>query len=589
MLPIDKVTEAEDEHSTATAIHPFDRFINDVYARKDEDMFSLDPLAQERAAQEGAGADPQSLSDFGETSPAWSEKLRAQIIAHAREAEDRAREATERYKQIEAKFRQEQALRRLAEQRAEEVEEEYKQRLASAQAADLLRLETELTLAETESRLRQETESLRLTETALYRVKEDAKSQAQSSALAIEEAENYIAELEVRISDLQRMAASVEAAERRAADLENMFHEAEERAAITASAEAAVEVAGARIAELETVIHSLREKAALAGPATIALEKAERRIAELEVSYREIDDRAVVAESNALALEAELISTARNLGEKTAIAESTAITLEETRRRIVELEAGIREGEKKVYAAGETAREMESLMREAEAREKDAEERREAAEARLQLEIEMRVAAEQKAQALENRLKSELEMDWTKFKADIEEAEAAVKAREEAIAHISAGDASRDPEGLIQQLYAQLEAERQARNEVEIRLVESEAGADNGKTKFNFDAERRLAELEAAMKEANVSRAEAERKLAEFAIGDASMNAYYSGAGRNPFAPDPSLNSWKHSLAVGLGRAISKKDKIALVGYGAAAILLAAAMIFLLYLALAAF
>jgi hypothetical protein len=122
MLPIDKVTEAEDEHSTATAIHPFDRFINDVYSRNDADLFSLDPLAPERAAGEGTGADPHSLSDYGEVSPASSEKLRAQIMAHAREAEERAREATERYKQIEAKFRQEQALRRLADQRAEEVE-----------------------------------------------------------------------------------------------------------------------------------------------------------------------------------------------------------------------------------------------------------------------------------------------------------------------------------------------------------------------------------------------------------------------------------------------------------------------------------
>src|SRR5262249_34401556 len=177
MMPTDKVTEAEAEHSSDSAIHPFDRYMkymSAVYTRKNDDPVSLDPLAQERAAQEGVGAEPQSLSDNGEASPAGSDMLRAAIIARAREAEEREREATERYKQLEAKFKQEQALRLLAEQRAEEIDEEYRQRLGSAQASDLLRLETELTLAETKAKLRQETEALRLTETALSRAKEDA-------------------------------------------------------------------------------------------------------------------------------------------------------------------------------------------------------------------------------------------------------------------------------------------------------------------------------------------------------------------------------------------------------------------------------
>jgi hypothetical protein len=552
MMPIDKVTEAEAEHSTTSAIHPFDRFISEVYSRKDDGMFSLNPLAQERAAEEGEGA--QSLSDNGEISPAESDKLRAQIIAHAHEAEQRAREATEKHKQIEAKYRQEQALRRLAEQRAEEIEEEYKQRLASAQAADLLRLETELTLAETEARLKQEAEALKLAETALSRVKEDAKVQSQSSALALEEAENYIAELEARVNELRWKAESN----------------------------------AARIAESETVIQNLEEMAAGAAPVAIALEKAERRVAELESGYRDIEDRAAVAESNALALEAELISTARNLGEKTAIAESTAIALEEARRRIVELEAGVREVEKKALAAGEAAREIELLMRAAEAREKEAQEKRETAEARLQIEVEMRVAADQKVQEIENKLKSDLEIDWIRFKADIEEAEAAVKAREEAIAQISAEEAGRDPEALIQQLYAQLEAERQARKENERRLLESGAGADNEKTKFNFDAERRLTEMEAVLKAANASRAEAERKLAEFAGGDTRAPAYYGFSTRDLAALNPSLSGWRLSMAIRLVRALSNKDKIQLVGYGAAAALLVAALIFLLYLGLAA-
>src|SRR6266536_933435 len=522
MMPTDKVTEAEVEDSNPSAIHRLDRFISSVYARKDDNPFSL-----EDSVHEGAGIEPQSISDNGEAAPARSERLRAEIITRAREAEEREREATERYKQLEAKYRQEQALRRLAEQRAEEIEEEYKQRLSSAQDADLLRLETELTLAETNARLKQETETLRLTETALSRVKE--------------EAENYIAELEIR---LQENGSSLEEAARRFADLENNFREAELRAAITESAEAAVELA-------------------------------ERRIAELEARNREAEERAGAAESNALALEAELISTARNLGERTAIAESTAIALEETRRRIVELEVNVREGDKKVIAAGDAAREMELLMREAGAREIEAEEKREDAEARLQLEVEMRLAAEQKAWALENKFKSELEMDWTRFQADLEQAEAAAKAREEVIAQTSVEEAGRDPEELIQQLYMQVEGERQARSEIERRLAESGAGSDNEKAKFNFDAERRLAEMEAALKAANALRVEVERKLAEFVSREADMKSYYSVAVRNSAALKPSSNLWGLS-----------KEKVKLVGYVAAFLLLIEALFFLLWIGL---
>lgn len=572
MMPTDKVTEAEVEPSNASAIQRFDRYINSVYPRTNDDPFSL-----EDSSREGAGVEPQSISDNGETSSGGSERLRAEIITRAREAEEREREATERYKQLEAKFKQEVALRLLAEQRADETEHEYKKRLGSAQSADLLRLDMELALAETKARLKQETETLRLTETALSRVKEDAKAQTQSSARALEEAENYIAELEARINNLQGKATSLEEAARRLAELDNNFRNFEERIEFTESAEEAVELAEKRIAELETVVRDLKEKAAAAGPSLLALGKAERRIAELEVGLREIQDKAVAADSNALAVEAELISTARNLGEKTAIAESTAIALEEARRRIVELEINLREGDKKVISAGEAAREMELLMREAEAREKEAELKREDIEARLQLEVQMRVTAEKRAQALENKFKSELEMDWTRFQADLEQAEAAIKAREVAIAQTGVEEIGLDPEEMIQQLYTQLEVEKQARGEIEKRLAESEAVADNEKAKFNFDAERKLAEMEAALKAASVLRVEAERKLSELTIENAEMKAYYSGAVRDSAA----LKSLRGPLGL-------SKEKVKLLGYFAAALLLFEALIFVLYLAVTA-
>jgi hypothetical protein len=217
------------------------------------------------------------------------------------------------------------------------------------------------------------------------------------------------------------------------------------------------------------------------------------------------------------------------------------------------------------------------LMREAGAREKEAELKREDIEARLQLEVQMRVVAEKRAQALENKFKSELEMDWTRFQADLEQAEAAIKAREVAIAQTGVEEIGLDPEEMIQQLYTQLEAERQARGEIEKRLAESEAVADNEKAKFNFDAERKLAEMEAALKAVSVLRVEAERKLSDLTIENAEMKAYYSVAIRDSAA----LKSSRGPLGL-------SKEKVKLLGYFAAVLLLFEALIFVLYLAVTA-
>src|SRR5262245_6155690 len=96
MMPTDKITEAEVEDANSSAIQRFDRFMSSVYSRKEDDTYSL-----EDSAHEGAGIEPHSLSDNGDASLAGSERLRAEIITRAREAEEREREATERYKQLE--------------------------------------------------------------------------------------------------------------------------------------------------------------------------------------------------------------------------------------------------------------------------------------------------------------------------------------------------------------------------------------------------------------------------------------------------------------------------------------------------------
>jgi hypothetical protein len=83
--------------------------------------------------------------------------------------------------------------------------------------------------------------------------------------------------------------------------------------------------------------------------------------------------------------------------------------------------------------------------------------------------------------------------------------------------------------------------------------------------------------MEAALKAANALRVEVERKLAEFVSGEADRKAYYSVAVRDTAALKPSSSLW------GLSR-----EKVKLVGYVAAFLLLFEALIFLLYLGLTA-
>src|SRR5262245_36485523 len=388
MTPEEKVEVPETTDSNDSAIHPFDRYMSGVYTRKAEN----DPAPTSQPGRQApANDEPHAHSDnVARETSSGSEKLRTEIIARAREADARARAAEEKVKQIEAKLKQEQALRLLADQRVVEIEQEYKQRLASAEGSDFSRLELELALAESEAKLKQEAEARWLADTVLARTRDEAKAAAKSAALASEEAEKRIIELE---------------------------------------------------GELEALDRDLQERTNSLKSATLAWNEAERRVAELEN---------------------ELTVSARAGAERAVAAEAAALEIAPTNR-------------------------------EAEARAKVAENKFEAAEARLQFEIERREAAERKIQSLENEFKSDLEMDWARFEADIEKAEAAVRVREEAIAKTSADRTRLEFQEMIQRLSAQLGAEQRTRNETERRLAESEANAERGKAKFNLASERRLA------------------------------------------------------------------------------------------------
>src|SRR5262245_27194812 len=125
MIPVDKINESGTEQSNLPTIHMFEKSRNNALARKSGAVVSLDHPAHEGtgSALQFLGSDQTPIQSeppkpsggtTGELLLAGSEKLRAEIITKAREADARAREAEERYKQAEARFKQEHALRLLA-------------------------------------------------------------------------------------------------------------------------------------------------------------------------------------------------------------------------------------------------------------------------------------------------------------------------------------------------------------------------------------------------------------------------------------------------------------------------------------------
>src|SRR5215472_9954179 len=317
----EKVEVIETTDSHASAIRPFDRYLSDVLAGKNE---NAPAPASQYAWQATAQAEPRRPSDnaAGETS-SGSEKLRTEIIARVREAD--APEHQEKLKEMraaldrwmketkdlgatpEAKFKQEQALRLLSEQRLAEIEAEYKQRLASAQVAYFSRFELELALAESEARLKQESEARRLADTVLARTRDEAKASANAAALASEEAEKRIVELEgeleARDRDIEERTAALKSAtlawheaERRIAELELALAESEARLKQESEAR--------RLAD--TVLARTRDEAkASANAAALASEEAEKRIVELEGELeardRDIEERTAALKSATLA------------------------------------------------------------------------------------------------------------------------------------------------------------------------------------------------------------------------------------------------------------------------------------------------
>ncbi|MCI0390950.1 MAG: hypothetical protein MOB07_19570 [Acidobacteria bacterium] len=419
------------------------------------------------------------------------EKRRAELIALARAAEIRAREAEEKCEQIETRLEQEANQRLEAEHRLRELEDERLRQLQAAEIESVKTLKTALEQerAEVEARLNEAEERIKA-----------AENKAEELTLALAEAERRRAEAEnlaqVARDDAREIESLFAGAEVRLKEVESRLTEAEARA-MEAEARAMEKDEAHRVAETALLEAQNKDEAAAlamakAETATIALNEANQKRAEAEASSEAAEAKLQQTEvrlTQELDQRTFLEQLLRELEEKSReqqrARETKELELYDALLSREELEARLKEAESRLMDAGtakialteelqkraeaeaaaraveEKARNIEALLIEAEAVAHEATERHKAAEAKLQYEIKQRALAEQKLQEFEDELSNYLELDWSKNEPDMAQASAAREPQ---------ASAARD--GFVtneytSQLLAQVEVERNARHEAE--------------------------------------------------------------------------------------------------------------------------
>ncbi|HKQ74976.1 MAG TPA: hypothetical protein VJ810_14875 [Blastocatellia bacterium] len=435
------------------------------------------------------------------------EKRRAELIALARAAEIRAREAEEKCEQIESRLEQEAVQRQEAEHRLKDLEEE---RLRQLQVAEIESVKTlnaalEQERSEVETRLNEAEERIKASE-----------NKAEELALALAEAERRRAEAEalaqVARDDAREIESLFAGAEARLKEVEVRLAEAESRL-IESEARAAKEVEVRREAETALLeVRSRDEDSALAiskaEAATVALNEANQKWAEAEAAMQAVEDRRQQTEvrlTQELDQRTFLEQLLREMEEKSReqqrARETKELELYESLLSREELETRLKEAESRLMDAGaasveltesnqkraeaeaaarsleEKARKIEALLIEAEAVAHEATERHKATEAKLQYEVKQRGLAEQKLKEFEDELSSYLELDWSKNEPDMSQAGAARDAQAGVARDAQAGAARDAHAGAAQdgfvtneytsQLLAQVEVERNSRHEAE--------------------------------------------------------------------------------------------------------------------------
>ena len=457
------------------------------------------------------------------------EKRRAELIALARAAEIRAREAEEKCDQIESKLEREANQRLEAEHRLRDLEEE---RLRQLQAAEIESVKTLKSALEQE---RQEVE-VRLNE-AEERIKR-AESKAEELTHTLAEAERRRAEAEnlanVARDDAREIESLFAGAEARLKEVDNRLMEAEARAAEAAEARRLAEGALREAQNKDDAAALAMEKAEAV---TVALTESNNKRAEVEAVLRaaeekrqqteirltqELDQRTFLEQLlqemeeksreqqraretkelelyDALVAREELEVRLKETESRLMDAGMTTVALTEANQRRADVEAAARAMEDKT-------RKLEALLIEAEAVAHDATERHKAVEAKLQYEVRQRAVAEQKLKEFEDELSSYLELDWSKS-----EPESKIEPE------LTQATAALD--GLVtsehtSELLAQVEIERKARYEAEeARHVAEEARHEAQEARSAI--ELRIWEMERELSDAEERHRQQEEELRE--------------------------------------------------------------------------
>ncbi len=212
---------------------------------------------------------PEFASEGGTNTNKKGEELeqrRAAIIAIAREAEVRSREASDKFKQAETKLKEQTELRLQAEERVRQLEEESKQWMATAQAEELKRIEAEIAKVELEERLKQEETAKSQAERARLEA-EQARKEAEEKLLAAEKNRKEAEAKADAVEQIRKEAdARVQSAEEAARVAESLIYEAD---AIARQAEEKYKFAQANLqreAELRTLAEQMLKELANLGP-----------------------------------------------------------------------------------------------------------------------------------------------------------------------------------------------------------------------------------------------------------------------------------------------------------------------------------
>lgn len=187
------------------------------------------------------------------------DQRRAAIIAIAREAEVRSREASDKFRQAENKLKEQTELRMQAEERVRQLEDETKQWVAAAQAEELKRIEAEIAKVELEERLKQE-EAARVEAEKALKLAEEKAEAAEMARKAAENNSQVIEQIK------QEADARIQKAEEAARVAESLIYEAD---AIARQAEEKCKSAQAglkREAELRALAEQMLKELAKLGP-----------------------------------------------------------------------------------------------------------------------------------------------------------------------------------------------------------------------------------------------------------------------------------------------------------------------------------